>query len=163
MNVPELARTAEKPVSCDLLGVLEEHNYSRQMIHALTGTSDRYVIGDRFHDGIASGHKKPTCKYHSIDICPQLNTVQSVTSEVLNSLIKSTRLQSSSQQNIVHYFIYNRLMDYWHNQDIVWQQKTKMLKHAKEGETVMRDKLHRFCYVCQKCLKSGHTATSCTT
>ena len=66
----------------------------------------RYIVGDRFHDGPStSGHKKSTCKYHHMDICPQLTTYKSVTSEVINSKIKSLRLQSSNQQNIFHYFI----------------------------------------------------------
>ena len=71
---------------------------------------------------------------------------QSVTSEVINSKIKSTRLQSSCQQNMYHYFFYNRLMDYWHNMDIVNEQYRKMAAQAKSGETVVRDCLHRFMY-----------------
>ncbi len=46
--------------------------------------------------------------------CFELKTYKSVLSEVIYSKIKSTRLQSSSQQNLFHYFSYNRLMDYWH-------------------------------------------------
>jgi len=58
-------------------------------------------------------------------LCPELLQYKSVTSEVINSKIKSTRLQSSSQQNIYHYFFYNRLMDYWHMK-IVNKQLGKM-------------------------------------
>lgn len=115
-------------------------------MHPLTYTSDRYVVGDRFHDGKTSGHKKETCKYHNIDLCPELKPYQSVTSEVINSKIKSTRLQSSNQQNLVHYFIYNRLMDYWHNRTIVDKQYTAMMARMQPGESIIRDKLHRFVY-----------------
>ena len=81
------------------------HTYSNSMVHLLTNEVNRYIVGDRFHDGHkTSGHKKTTCKYHNIDLCPELVSVQSVTSEVLNSKIESSRLQSSNQQNLHHYF-----------------------------------------------------------
>ena len=69
-------------------------------------------------------------------------------SEVINSKIKSVRLQSSSQQNLLHYFLYNRLMDYWHNMKIVKKQKERLEKNAKSGEVVVRDQHHRFVYSC---------------
>lgn len=108
------------------------------------------MVGDRFHDGPkTSGHKKDTCKYHHMNLCPQLTTYKSVTSEVINSKIKATRLQSSNQQNIYHYFIYNRLMDYFHNVNIVQKQYHAMASRVQPGETVTRDYLHRFVY--RKC------------
>ena len=139
-----------------------DHTYSHSMVHPLTNSVERYVVGDRFHDGPkTSGHKKTTCKYHNIDLCPELFSFQTVTSEVLNSKIKSTRLQSSSQQNLHHYFFYNRLMDHWNNLKIVQKQWVQMHRRAKEGEVIARDILHRFCYVCSKCCKGGHTAADC--
>jgi len=123
------------------------HTYSTQVVHPLTETVDRYVVGDRFHDGYnKSGHKKATCKFHNMRLCPELTPFQSVTSEVINSKIKSTRLKSSCQQNMYHYFFYNRLMDYWHNVDIVTTQYKEMQAKAKLGEKVVRDSLHRFIY-----------------
>ena len=106
----------------------------------------RYVVGDRFHDGPKTLGHKDTCKYHNMNLCPQLTTYKSVTSEVINSKIKSTRLQSSNQQNIVHYFIYNRLMDYFHNTSIIKKQYHTMQSKAQQGETVTRDYLYRFVY-----------------
>ena len=48
-------------------------NYSHSMVHHLTNEVNRYIVGDRFHDGHkTSGHKKATCKYHSLDLCPEL-------------------------------------------------------------------------------------------
>ena len=133
------------------------------MEHPLTETTRRYVVGDRFHDGPSgTGHKRDTCKFHNMRLCPELLQYQSVTSEVINTKIKSTRLQSSSQQNIYHYFFYNRLMDYWHNMKIVNKQLGKMACKARPGEVVARDRLHRFIYVCSTCKTPGHTGSSCT-
>lgn len=101
--------------------VAHDHTYCRiNLTHPLSCTTNRYIVGDRFHDGPkTSGHKKETCKFHHIDNCAELKEYKSVLSEVINSKIKTKRLQSSSQQNLVHYFTYNRLMDYWHNRKIV--------------------------------------------
>ena len=71
-----------------------------------------------------------TCRFHNMKWCPELLNFQSVTSEVINSRIKTTRLKSSSQQNLTHYFFYNRLMDHWHNISIVSKQLQQM--QAKE-------------------------------
>ena len=139
-----------------------DHTYSQSKIHPLTNSVDRYIVGDRFHDGPkTSGHKKATCTYHNIDLRPELVSYQSITSEVLNSKIKSTCLQSSNQQNLHHYFFYNRIMDHWSNLHIVQKQWSQMQKRAKPGETVARDVFHRFCCVCTKCYKCGHTAANC--
>jgi len=107
------------------------------MVHPLTNTTDRYVVGDRFHDGRkVSGHKKNTCKFHNMRLCPELTQFQSVLSEVINSKIKTIRLQSSSQQNIQHYFFYNRLMDHWHNIEIVQKQLCQMQSKLQVGEKI---------------------------
>ena len=91
----------------------------------------------------------PASIYHHMNLCPQLTTYKSVTSEVITSKIKATRIQCSNQQNIYHYFIYNRLMDYFHNVKIVQKQYRAMASRVQPGETVTRDYLHRFVY--RKC------------
>ena len=76
-----------------------DHTYTKMnLLHPLTNTYEKYIVGDRFHDGHkTSGHKKETCKFHHMDLCLELP-------EVINSIkIKLTTK---------YYFIYNRLMDY---------------------------------------------------
>ena len=161
-HIPELKDVHSKPVPASYQ-IMEEHSYSRSMVHPLTQTVGRYVVGDRFHDGPkTSGHKRDTCRFHNMKWCPELLNFQSVTSEVINSRIKTTRLKSSSQQNLTHYFFYNRLMDHWHNISIVSKQLQHMQAKAKDGEVIVRDKLHRFVYVCSNCKKGGHTKFSCS-
>ena len=141
-------------------GIQQEHAYAKTMIHPLSQTTDRYIVGDRFHDGLTtSGHKQETCKYHNMKYCPELLNYQSVTSEVINSKTKSVRLQSSSQQNPAHYFFYNRLMDYWHNKEIVARQLRNLHSKIKDGEVIVRDCLYRMVYACQRCKLPGHFTT----
>ena len=162
IHLPELSDAHSQPVPPSK-HIMEEHSYAKTMVHPLTETFDRYIVGDRFHDSPkTSGHKRETCKFHNMKLCPELLRFQSVTSEVINSRIKSVRLKSSSQQNLTHYFFYNRLMDHWHNIAIVSKQLKHMQSKAKDGEIIVRDKLHRFVYACSNCRKGGHTSLSCS-
>ncbi len=80
----------DQEVSCKAFefngSICHDHMYycKTDLVHPLTHSSDRYVVGDRFHDGKKSGHKKETCKYHHIDNCFELKTYKSVLSEVIN-------------------------------------------------------------------------------
>ena len=145
VHLPELEKPHSKPSPAHS-HISSEHNYALNVMHPLGQTTARYIVGDRFHDGHTFGHKRDTCKFHNMQWCPELLQFQSVTSEVINSRIKSTRLQSSSQQNIYHYYFYNRLMDYWHNLTIVQKQLITMEKKRKPGEVIVRDSLYRFVY-----------------
>ena len=160
-HIPELKNVHSQAVPSPHQ-IIKEDNYFPSMVHPLTQTVDRYIVGDRFHGPKTSGHKWDTCRFHNMKWCPELLMFQSVTSEVINSRIKTTRLKSSSQKNLTHYFFYNRLMDHWHNVSIVSKQLQQMQAKAKNGEVIIRDNLHRFVYVCSNCKKRGHTKLSCT-
>ena len=44
----------------------------------------------------------------------------------------------------MHYFFYNRLMDYFHNMDIIQQQYVEVEKSLRNDEEIARDDLMRF-------------------
>ena len=114
----------------ELSPVLMSQRFTDQdLIHQLIAT---YIVGDRFHDGKKSGHKKETCY---MDNCFELKSYKSVMSKVIN------RLQSR-----FHYFTYNQLMDYWHKKKIVQMQFQAMQSKKKPHKTVTRGHLHRFIY-----------------
>lgn len=86
VHLPELQYIHSLPATS--LNVVLKHNYAKSLVHPLTLTMGRYVVGDRFHNGLkSSSHKPDTCKYHNMRLCPQLTQFQSVTSEVINSKI----------------------------------------------------------------------------
>ena len=144
-HIPELKKVHSQPVPSSHQ-IIEEHNYSQSMVHPLTQTVDRYIVGDRFHDGPkTSGHKRDTCRFHNMKWCPELLNFQSVTSEVINSRIKTTRLKCSSQQNLTHYFFYNRLMDHWDNVSIVSKQFQQMQAKSKRWRGHYQRQLTQIC------------------
>lgn len=123
IHIPELKDAHSRPVPVSQQ-IMEKHSYAELMVHPLTQTVDRYIVDDRFHDSPkTSNHKQESCRFHNMKWCPELLRFQSVTSEVINSLIKSFGLKSSSQQNFAHYFFYNRLMDHWHISNVSKQSK----------------------------------------
>ena len=145
VHIPELENPHSLATPTNV--ALRDHDYCRQTMHPLTQTSDQYLVGDRFHDGPkTSGHKKPTCKFDNMRLCPELTKFQSVLSEVINSKIRMVHLLSSSQQNSQHYFFYNRLMDYWHNIGIVQKQLHQKQSRLLAGEVIVRDSLYQFVY-----------------
>lgn len=75
-----------------------------------------------------------------MNLCPQLTTYRSVTSEV-NSKIRATRLQSSNQQNSYHYSYLQQTYGLLpqHGNAIVQKQCQIMASRAQYGEEVTRD------------------------
>ena len=60
----------------------------------------------------------------------------------LNSKIKSTRLQSSSQQNVYHYYSYIWLMNHWHNHGVRYDTKCRDDPEKKMAATLKVHKWH---------------------
>ena len=91
----------------------------------------RYIVEDRFHDGPkASGHKR-----YLYDLCPQLTTYKSVTSEVINS-----KMQQSTKQYLLFY-----TTDLWTTFTAQLLQPNNFTVWYPRRE-VIRDNLHRFVY-----------------
>ena len=116
--------TATSKLSLTSSIALQNHRYCKQGLRSLTQTTDRYIVGDRFHDGPqTSGHKKTphasfiTCnfarKWHSINQWCQLNS--------------NIKIAVEFPANVQHYmYFYNWLMDYWHNKNIIQKQLHQM-------------------------------------
>jgi hypothetical protein len=93
-EVPDLDPMNNMAVASETYNALQhDHTYTHSLQHPLTHTFDRwiqtnyvvctiltkinirYVVGDRFYGGPkTSGHKKDICKYHHMNLCPQLTT-----------------------------------------------------------------------------------------
>ena len=66
------------------------------IIHPLTGTARRYVMGDRFHTA-NNPHKSPLCEYHNINLWVQSNAIktsyqESENNRTLNWLMAASKL-----------------------------------------------------------------------
>ena len=116
------------------------------MVHPLTGTSRRYIKGDRFHSA-ANPHKSPLCQYHDINLCQQANSFKTSFQESVNNSKNVHRLRSSTVQDFGTHFFYNYLMDFYNNESIVNRQRNNTEKLGKSGQEVRRDQWKRFVIV----------------
>lgn len=114
--------------------------------HPLTGSSRRYVLGDRFHSA-SNPHKSALCCYHDINLCQQANTVKTSYQESENNRKNRKRLRSTCVQGFGTHFLYNFLMDYYQNEMIVGKQLEILRGGLQNGFQIIRDNYMRFVYV----------------
>jgi hypothetical protein len=83
---------------------------------------DHFVLGDKFHSA-SDPHKSPLCQYHNIDLCIQAPTIKTSIQEYQNHRKNIRRLRSSCMQSFEVHIVYNFLMDYYQNEEIVYRQE----------------------------------------
>jgi single-stranded DNA-specific DHH superfamily exonuclease len=87
------------------------------------------------------------CEFHDINLCRQAN-VYSATSyqEMKNHQKNKKHLRSSCMQGFGVHFLYNFLMDFYDNEEIVIKQEEMLSKTVKglKGKEIKRDKHSRF-------------------
>ena len=69
--MPEIVPAEFKPVSVDD----EVKDSANKWTHLITGSSRRYILGDRFHS-TTNPHKSPLCSFHDINLCLQANALK---------------------------------------------------------------------------------------
>ena len=109
--------------------------------HPKTGNSDKYFCGDRFHDK-QFPHKSELCRYHNINLVPQLKAARTSEQENLNSNRNRLRLRSTCTQNLGTHIFYNAIiMDRASNRGKVQKQlntlkKTGLNRHPEYKHVV---------------------------
>lgn len=121
--------------------VLVEPSELEEFDHPISGKR-RYIVGDRFHSS-TDPHKSPLCEYHDIRLCMQEKCVKTSYQESENHRKNFLRLRSSTMQSFSVHFLYNYLMDYYHNEQIVGRQMEEMQKRLKGDQKLARDVYHR--------------------
>ena len=64
INVPELVTSEDRAADKEMV------DPGDTIAHPLTGMTQRYVLGDRFH-AANNPHKSPLCRYHNINLLQQ--------------------------------------------------------------------------------------------
>lgn len=115
-------------------------------VHPISGSSRRYVLGDRFHSS-TNPHKSPLCDYHNINLCLQANTIKTSYQESENHRKNMKRLRSACVQGFGTHFLYNYLMDFYQNEVIIEKQLETLQRGLQSGMKIVRDRFLRFVYV----------------
>lgn len=139
--MPEIVPAEFKPVSVDV----QVEETEDKWVHPITGSSQRYILGDRFHS-TSNPHKSPLCNFHDINLCLQANALKTSYQEAENNRKNKKRLQSACVQGFGTHFLFNFLMDFYQNEMIVHKQLLNLKKRLPEGFQVKRDKYMQFIY-----------------
>lgn len=115
--MPEIVPAEFKPVSVDV----QVEETEDKWVHPITGSSQRYILGDRFHS-TTNPHKSPLCNFHDINLCLQANALKTSYQEAENNRKNKKRLQSACVQGFGTHFLFNFLMDFYQNEMIVHKQ-----------------------------------------
>ena len=89
--------------------------------HPKTMDSDKFFCGDRFHEK-KYPHKSELCRYHDVNLVPELKGVPTSGQENLNSIRNRTRLRTTCTQKLETHMFYNTTMDRAHNREVVRKQ-----------------------------------------
>lgn len=152
LEMPTLDKSPSKGISVPEIVLAEYRDSPRtlphlddkeEVSHPLTGSERRYVLGDRFHES-SNPHKSPLCQFHDINLCLQSNVLKTSYQESENHRKNILRLRSSCVQGFSTHFLYNYLMDFYQNEDIVKKQRSMLQKNLREGQFIGRDKFCRF-------------------
>lgn len=114
-----------------------------QFVHPVSGNTRRFILGDRFHDS-TNPHKSPLCRFHDINLCQQANMFKTSFQEMKNNQKNKKRLRSSCVQGFGVHYLYNYLMDFYDNEDIVAKQREKLARSVNAGKEIKRDQYLRF-------------------
>ena len=146
MSVPEIVTTEFRVAKVEEHSLTSVAKNADTTLHPVTGVSRRYIVGDRFH-AASNPHKSPLCAFHDINLCTQRDAIKTSYQECQNNSKNIKRLRSSTMQSFPVHFMYNFLMDYYHNELIVRKQKSSLEKGLKEGQEIKRDLFKRFVIV----------------
>ena len=67
-------------------------------------------------------HKSQLCRYHDVNLVPELKGVPTSGQENLNSIRNRTRLRTTCTQKLETHMFYNTTMDRAHNREVVRKQ-----------------------------------------
>ena len=114
-------------------------------MHPLSGDCRRYILGDRFHSA-SNPHKSQLCAFHDINLCLQASSVKTSYQESENNRKNIRRLRSACVQGLGVHFLYNYLMDYYQNEQIVRRQVALLKQNSQGNCDIVRDEFMRFVF-----------------
>ena len=115
ISIPKLELETNQKQSFEIpdLSSLQLHS------HPKTKNTRKYFVGDRFHEANYP-HKSELCRFHDIDLVPELKGAKTSGQENLNFVRNWRRLRSTCTQNAETHLFYNVVvMDRAHNRRIV--------------------------------------------
>ncbi|XP_043377539.1 HMG domain-containing protein 3 isoform X3 [Chelonia mydas] len=136
-----------EPPTCVSCPELLDQHYSVDMTvaehsvqHPVTKSTARRIVHTAAEQNSQSG---PTARHRSISLCQELEPYSAIIIAINDSKISSVRQKPITFDNATHYYLYNRLMDFFTSREIVNRQIHEIVQSCQPGEVVIRDTLYR--------------------
>ncbi|KAM4036045.1 HMG domain-containing protein 3 isoform 2-T3 [Anomaloglossus baeobatrachus] len=133
-----------KYVSCPEL--LDRH-YSVDMmgndpsiLHPVTKSECRRIVHAVAEQ---NGASDPTARHHSLSLCREMEPYSAIIAAIGDSKTSVLRHHPINFDNVTHYYLYNRLIDFLSSREIVNRQIHDIVQSCQPGEVVIRDTLYR--------------------
>ncbi|KAL9977107.1 hypothetical protein ACROYT_G014478 [Oculina patagonica] len=120
-------------------------NEDKPLMHSLSGDCRRYILGDRFHSA-SNLHKSKLCAFHDINLRLQANSLKTSYQECENNRKNICKLRGACVQGFGVHFLYNYLMDYYQNEQIVHREVALLKRNAQGNCDIVRDEFMRFVF-----------------
>ncbi|XP_073211442.1 HMG domain-containing protein 3 isoform X3 [Lepidochelys kempii] len=136
-----------EPPTCVSCPELLDQHYSVDMTvaehsvqHPVTKSTARRIVHTGAEQNSQSG---PTAQHRSISLCQELEPYSAIITAINDSKTSSVRQRPITFDNATHYYLYNRLMDFFTSREIVNRQIHEIVQSCQPGEVVIRDTLYR--------------------
>ncbi|XP_074816407.1 HMG domain-containing protein 3 isoform X3 [Natator depressus] len=136
-----------EPPTCVSCPELLDQHYSVDMTvaehsvqHPVTKSTARRIVHTGAEQNSQSG---PTARHRSISLCQELEPYSAIITAINDSKTSSVRQRPITFDNATHYYLYNRLMDFFTSREIVNRQIHEIVQSCQPGEVVIRDTLYR--------------------
>lgn len=108
--------------------------------HPVTKSACRRVLHP---EAEPSSRDDPTARCRSLSLCRELEPYGAIVAAIDGSKTSNVRQRPLVFDSATHYYLYNRLMDFFSSREIVNRQIHEIVQSCQPGEVVIRDTLYR--------------------
>ncbi|XP_044137057.1 HMG domain-containing protein 3 isoform X1 [Bufo gargarizans] len=131
VSCPELL---DRHYSVDMMG-----NES-SILHPVTKSKSRRIVHAVAEQ---NGTCDPTARHHALSLCREMEPYSAIITAIGDSKTSNVRHHPINFDNVTHYYLYNRLIDFLTSREIVNRQILDIVQSCQPGEVVIRDALYR--------------------
>ncbi|XP_068134528.1 HMG domain-containing protein 3 isoform X2 [Hyperolius riggenbachi] len=108
--------------------------------HPITKSASRRIVHAVAEQ---NGASDPTSRHHSLSLCREMEPYSAIITAIDDSNTSNIRHHAINFDNVTHYYLYNRLIDFLSSREIVNRQIHDIVQSCQPGEVVIRDTLYR--------------------
>ncbi|XP_073505881.1 HMG domain-containing protein 3 isoform X2 [Phyllobates terribilis] len=136
----ETAKYVSCPELLDLHYSVDMMGNDPSIFHPVTKSESRRIVHAVAEQ---NGASDPTARHHSLSLCREMEPYSAIITAIGDSKTSVIRHHPINFDNVTHYYLYNRLIDFLTSREIVNRQIHDIVQSCQPGEVVIRDTLYR--------------------